>query len=212
MAPGPALVLRSLAAALLVSSCADAPAVVTAPVGAVPGVASREVSAPGLAPQVARRLAQQGRDSVGRMARAAAQAWEFNRAEDVVPRALGIVPNQLCRSSVPVPDDLTKVRGKVYRPRNTGTNDFSSGSSEAGWACLRFTVDEDLRYQLEYRHGGPYKGPSRGGPDPGPNGFEVSAEGDLDGDGTTSLFTRTGKVEAGELVMDPELFVSNELE
>jgi hypothetical protein len=37
--------------------------------------------------------------------------------------------------------------------------------------------------RARYRIGGNYKGPARGDPDPGPNGFEVSAEGDLDGDG-----------------------------
>ena len=33
------------------------------------------------------------------------------------------------------------------------------------------------------------------GPDPGPDGFEASAEGDIDGNGKTSLFTRVGKVD-----------------
>jgi hypothetical protein len=69
-------------------------------------------------------------------------------------------------------------------------------------------------YQYEYRTGGPYKGPSRGGPDPGPDGFEVSAEGDLDGDGVTSLFTMTGKVDSAtkSVRLATELFVADETE
>jgi hypothetical protein len=52
-----------------------------------------------------------------------------------------------------------------------------------------------------------------GGPDPGPNGFEAWAIGDLDGDGVTSLFTRTGKIDAsGNLNVDPTVFIHNESE
>ena len=62
--------------------------------------------------------------------------------------------------------------------------------------------------------GGPYKGPARGGPDPGADGFEISAEGDLDGDGVTSLFTQTGKVnEATKSVrLGTQLFIADEKE
>jgi len=68
-------------------------------------------------------------------------------------------------------------------------------------------------YQYSYSQRGPYKGPARGGPDPGPNGFEAVAEGDLDGDGVTSLFTTTGTVDArGELKQSSSIFVSNEHE
>ena len=55
---------------------------------------------------------------------------------------------------------------------------------------------------------------ARGGPDPGPNGFEVSAEGDLNGDGVTSLFTRVGVVDpqSGTVRVAPQIFVDRELE
>ena len=61
--------------------------------------------------------------------------------------------------------------------------------------------------------GGGYLGPQRGGPDPGPDGFEVAAEGDLDGDGETSLFTRVGKLnpDTGEIEVFP-LFIADEFE
>jgi hypothetical protein len=77
---------------------------------------------------------------------------------------------------------------------------------------LRFEVEDPIHYQYEYRVGGNYKGPARGGPDPGPNGYEVSAEGDLDGDGKTSLFTLVGRVENGDLRRATEIFVADEFE
>jgi len=77
---------------------------------------------------------------------------------------------------------------------------------------LRFTLERPSYYQYDYRVGSGYKGPSRGGPDPGKGGFEVSAEGDLDGDGKTSLFTMTGQIVGGEIVLSPQVFTSDELE
>ena len=68
--------------------------------------------------------------------------------------------------------------------------------------------------QYTYSAGGPYKGPARGGPDPGSDGFEVAAEGDLDGNGVTSLLTLTGKRDAasGKMVLSPQIFVDDEHE
>lgn len=70
----------------------------------------------------------------------------------------------------------------------------------------------EARHVHEELQGGPYKGPKRGGPDPGPDGFEASAEGGLDGNGKTSLFTRTGKIMNGRLRIDTQVFISDEFE
>jgi hypothetical protein len=77
-----------------------------------------------------------------------------------------------------------------------------------------FTHDQPMLYQFEVRVGGNYKGPSRGGPDPGKNGFEVSAEGDLDGDGITSLQTFTGVVDSKtkKVTLAERLFIKDTLE
>ena len=85
---------------------------------------------------------------------------------------------------------------------------FHVGDQESGWRCLKFEMTEPQYYQYTYIAGGPYKGPKRGGPDPGPNGFEIAAEGDLDGNGVTSLFTRTGVVDAqtGMVRMSKEIW------
>jgi hypothetical protein len=69
-----------------------------------------------------------------------------------------------------------------------------------------------VRYQYEYRAGGPYKCTKRGGVDPGPDGFEVSAEGDLNGDGKTSLFCVVGKRSGDVIKLSTQLFISDELE
>jgi hypothetical protein len=114
--------------------------------------------------------------------------------------------HKLCPSAQPVPPTVPK--GRKEMP------DAAIVESDPGWSCLRFTFTGPVHYQYEYRVGGPYKGPSRGGPDPGPDGFEISAEGDLDGNGVTSLFTLTGKIDpiSHALRIDSKLFVDKERE
>jgi hypothetical protein len=104
--------------------------------------------------------------------------------------------------------------GRSYTPEPFEGQDFETGDMFTGWRCLKFSLMQPHRYQFSYRQGGNYKGPARGGPDPGPNGYEASAEGDLDGDGKTSLFTVTGVVNptSQQLRRVPEMFVSDEFE
>ncbi|MBK9261718.1 MAG: hypothetical protein IPM54_18195 [Polyangiaceae bacterium] len=119
-------------------------------------------------------------------------------------------PNNLCKSSVPVPATIPK--GTTHTPTMGAGSDWDSGDATTGWKCLGYFTTETLRYQYQYIQGSGYKGPKRGGPDPGKDGFEVSAEGDLDGDGKTSLFTKTGKIVNGELVLDDDVFSSDPTE
>jgi hypothetical protein len=114
---------------------------------------------------------------------------------------------KLCKSSLPVPTTLPKATS--YKTSMAPGGDWDSGDDDTGWKCLGYFSNEEIRYQYEYRQGGNYKGPKRGGPNPGPNGFEVSAEGDIDGDGKTSLFTRTGKIVGGKVVLDDDVFSSD---
>lgn len=114
---------------------------------------------------------------------------------------------KLCKSATPVPKVIPK--GMTYKTSMGTGGDWDTGDENSGWKCLDFFTSDEVRYQYEYRQGGDYKGPKRGGPNPGPNGFEVSAEGDLDGDGKTSLFTRTGKIVGGKVVLDDDVFASD---
>lgn len=114
---------------------------------------------------------------------------------------------KLCKSTLPVPATIPK--GTTYKTNMGQGGDWDSGDDDTGWKCLGYFSNDEIRYQYEYRQGGNYKGPTRGGPNPGPNGFEVSAEGDLDGDGKTSLFTRTGKIVAGKVLLDDDVFSSD---
>ncbi len=97
------------------------------------------------------------------------------------------------------------VSGRKYKPsRNTGS-DFYIGNEDTGWVCLGYTHDTPIGCTYSYNVGSGYYGPEFGGPDPGPNGFEVAARGEWDGDLRVSVFTITGSVDpqTGALVLAP---------
>lgn len=148
----------------------------------------------------------EAKNTIGAITRGAAASYE----RELLSPA-GALTHALCGAAQPVPAQVPS--GMKYMPLNTAGHDFESGDATHGWRCLRFSINSPIYYQYEYRVGGGYKGPARGCPDPGPNGFEVSAEGDLDGNGKTSLFTRTGKARPdGTLDISPSMCVIDELE
>lgn len=109
----------------------------------------------------------------------------------------GAARHVLCKSGSPVPS--TVPRGVPYQPHDA---DFRRRDADAGWRCLRIQIFEPIHCQYSYRSGSGYKGPARGLPDPGPNGFEAAAECDFAGDGRTRLFTWTGTIRGDLLVVE----------
>lgn len=96
----------------------------------------------------------------------------------------------LCDSATPVPASLDNVRARVY---NASPAAWSSGSSNAGWSCLRVSRSGNQRYQFGYDKGAG----SISGAD---EGFTAWARGDLDGDGRSSLFRVRGDLVDGTVV------------
>lgn len=151
---------------------------------------------------LARSKSSEAKNTIGAIARGAAAAFERETVGG---------GHTLCKSAAPVPSVVPS--GKKYQPNTAEGSDFETGDDAGGWRCLKFAMTQPHYYQYGYSVGGPYKGPAVGGPDPGPNGFEAWAVGDLDGDGVTSLYTVTGTVDAsGNLKRSTEIFIHNELE
>jgi hypothetical protein len=149
----------------------------------------------------------EAKNTIGAIARGAVGAYERESLG-----AGGAPSHQLCKSAQRVPATIPS--GKKYQPSSAPGTDFESGDATSGWKCLKFTIVNPIYYSYEYRAGGPYKCPARGGTDPGPDGFEISAEGDLDGDGVTSLFCQIGKVDPTTQVikLGTQLFIADEFE
>jgi hypothetical protein len=160
---------------------------------------------------------QEAQNAVRAIANAAKTAYESRERLRLIPaendedEAQYVTERTLCGSAEPVPAAIPKRR--AYTPTEAHGTDYQTGDDARGWLCLGYGSTAGQHYRLTYRTGGGYLGPARGGPDPGPGGFEVSAEGDLDGDGITSLFTLTGTVTPGGTIdLAPSLFIADETE
>lgn len=145
----------------------------------------------------------EAKNSVGAITRGAIGAYEREQSNG---------GHALCKSATPVPAAVPS--GAKYQPDTAPGKDYETGDETTGWKCLKYTMTTPSYFKYEYRQGGSYKCPARGGTDPGPNGFEVSAEGDLDGDGKTSLFCQTGTIDAATqtVKVGAQLFVVDEKE
>jgi type IV pilus assembly protein PilA len=113
--------------------------------------------------------------------------------------------HRLCGSAPAVPAEIPA--GAKYMPRSAPGSDFHSGDANAGWTCLKFEVDQPIYYQYAYETGA---GSGKSGATA--RGFEVRARGDLDGNGTSSLFARGADVRDGNVVLSSQIYIENEFE
>jgi type IV pilus assembly protein PilA len=118
--------------------------------------------------------------------------------------------NYLCTSAKPVPDTL--LHGLKYQPNDQPGQDFHTGTPIEGWTCLGFSMSTPIYYRYTYQKGNDYVSPTLGGPDPGTDGFEAAAVGDLDGDNEASTFARSGTISNKRLRVSTQVFVHNEFE
>jgi type IV pilus assembly protein PilA len=138
----------------------------------------------------------EAKNTVGAISRDAVAAFE---RESMVGTK---VVHRFCDSATPVPAKVPAAA--KYQPTS---GDFESGSADAGWRCLKFSLSSPFYYQYGYVRGA---GSGLSGADA--NGFEASARGDLDGNGVTSLFVRGGTVRNGAAVVSTDIVIQNEFE
>jgi len=127
---------------------------------------------------IANAKTAEARSTISVMARAATEAFESRGA--------------LCPSaSSPVPASTPRAAKYQSSPA-----DWSRDSAaDAGFACLKFSMDAPQYYQYEYRATA--------------TGFTVTAHGDLDGDGVVSTFEVEGRVTAGRVLVSPAIQETN---
>jgi type IV pilus assembly protein PilA len=146
---------------------------------------------------VASAKTAEAKNAIGAISRAAVAAYERETLAE------GQAQHQLCKSATPVP--ATVPMGVKYQP---SVSDFNTGSTDAGWRCLRFAMSTPMYYQYHYRQGKGMAAPEQ----PSADGFEAMAMGDLNGNGVTSRFSRTGRVTGGRLVVDTTIAIDKEFE
>ena len=125
----------------------------------------------------------EARNSLGAMGRGAIGAFEkeADSAQSIAEGSAGDAPvHSLCPSAAnAVPSSKDSIKGKKYQANTAAGADYD----QAAFRCLKFTMNQPQYYMYNYST-------------PNTSQFNATAEGDLDGDGTTSTFTLTGNVTA----------------
>jgi len=128
----------------------------------------------------------EARSALGRISKDAASAWDREQMPGAV-LALGATATNvraLCAQSSLVPLTLAEVANKKYQ---SAPADWR----QAGWACLRFTMDGPQYFQYQYVL-------------TNSTTFSAEAHGNLDGDTVGSTFAIAGRVQtdtSGESVV-----------
>jgi type IV pilus assembly protein PilA len=141
----------------------------------------------------------EAKSTVGAIARHAVAAYE--RESFIGGREV----HRLCGSSSRVP--ASPPRATKYAPSMAEGADFNAGDANSGWKCLGFSLSTPIYYAYRYE-----KGAGSGKSGATANGFEVSAEGDLDGNGVRSFFARGADVRNGAVVLSTQMVIENEFE
>jgi len=154
----------------------------------------------------------EAKNTIGAIARGAKASYERETAasELVVGGSNSAgASHALCTSAAAaVPAAIPQ--GTKYQPNLTPGTDFDTGTSTAGWKCLKFSMTQAIYYSYSYNQGAGYV---TNGPAPGANGFEAAARGDLDGDATAfSSFSIAGAEENGEMKLSTQVFIEDEFE
>jgi type IV pilus assembly protein PilA len=138
---------------------------------------------------VANSKTAEARNSLGQLSKDAATAYEKESiANGILTRGSSTaVVRKLCASaSATVPSSVTSVKGRKYQSNPTEWK--VDAPTNAGFACLKYEMDQPQYYMYSY---------STSGTSSLGSSFTASAQGDLNGDGVTSLFQVTGSIGNG---------------
>lgn len=151
----------------------------------------------------------EAKNSIGAITRSSVAAYERETTPTEIladGTTSAATVHAFCLSASKVP--ATPPAAKKYQPSTATGVDFDTGDSLTGWKCLRFSITEPVYYSYYYQKGaGSYSGSKATAA-----GFEVSAQGDLDGNGTFSTFARGADLRNGTPVVSSELYIDNEFE
>jgi type IV pilus assembly protein PilA len=137
----------------------------------------------------------EAKNAVGQMAKDAKIAYERESMKPDVLKAGSTVgaSNNLCSSAAnSVPSAIGSVAGQKYQSADSEWTTGKDSNPPAGWACLKFSLSDPQYYMYSY------VGTTGGG-----GTFTGTANGDLNGDNTTSQFALAGAVTSGVVFVSP---------
>ena len=151
----------------------------------------------------------EAKNTIGAISRAAVAAYERETYSNELladGASSASFVHALCLSAAArVP--ATPPAAKKYQPATGDNLDYNTGDNVTGWKCLKFSMTEPTYYAYLYATGASITGSGATA-----NGFEASAQGDLDGNSVLSTFVRGADVRNGTVVLSTEMFVDKEYE
>jgi len=152
----------------------------------------------------------EAKNTIGAITRSAVAAYERETTPNEV-LADGATSAQtvhsFCGSAVTTP--TTPPPAKKYQPSTVDNADFNTGDNLNGWKCLKFNLNEATYFSYAYAKGA---GTFSAGSKADATGFEVSAQGDLDGNSVLSTFARGAILRNGTPVISTEMYIDKEYE
>jgi type IV pilus assembly protein PilA len=149
----------------------------------------------GVRKYIASSKTTEARNSLGQISKDAATAFERDSGNSAVLAIGGTsVFRSLCATTTKVPAAPPVSAKYQSSPADWG----GPGATGAGtnWACLKFTLEPAQYYAYQYVAGNVTSTAGF---------YSATAEGDLNGDGNTSLFTVYGSVQSGVLATSPTI-------
>jgi type IV pilus assembly protein PilA len=134
----------------------------------------------------------EARNSLGEISKDAATAYEKESMPGTLltPGASAVLSRALCAAATgPVPATIASVAGKKYQSKSAPIAadwDLDMGTFHTGFYCLKFAMDQPQYYMYSYT--------GALGTGVATDTFTATANGDLNGDGTTSTFSIIGGV------------------
>jgi type IV pilus assembly protein PilA len=144
----------------------------------------------------------EAKNAVGQMAKDAKTAYERESMASTLlqsgssaARSSNLCVTGVARPSIPT--SITPVRGSKYQ---SAPNEWSmdAGTAGMGFPCLKFSLSDPQYYMYGYT-----------GTSGSAGTFSASANGDLDGNGTTSTFAIQGAVTSGTVFVSPTFLEVN---
>jgi type IV pilus assembly protein PilA len=145
----------------------------------------------GVRKYIANSKTTEARNSLGMISKNAAIAFEHESSGsvDLTPGLTSNITRALCPTSSLIPSSGAP-RAVKYQSA------AAEWDSNAGWKCLRFTMQEPQYFAYRY---------SPSDTTQATGAYVATAQGDLDGNGSTSQFSIAGKVQDGVLTAAPSI-------
>jgi type IV pilus assembly protein PilA len=142
----------------------------------------------------------EARNSLGQIAKDAATAVEREKGTSALVSAGGTstLMRAFCATAAAaVPAGIASVKGQKYQ---STPGDWKAGDNATGWQCLKFSMEEPQYYMYAY---------SASSTDAFSGGFSATANGDLNGDGVSSVFSVSGSAYSGAVAISPNIIETN---